>query len=165
MKRIILMRHGQAEEGGDGIPDFERSLTSKGKNITRQMARRLKDKITDPGTLVSSPAFRAIETAMIFAQEYGIKPEKIILDSLIYSRFNQETLFQILKKRGEDTETITLFGHNPSFSNIAIWYSREPVGPIAKSGIVCLSFNIMIWSDLKPASGTPEISYEPKRIL
>jgi phosphohistidine phosphatase len=165
MKRIILMRHGLAEEGADGISDFERSLTLKGKNITRLMARRLREKITDPGILVSSPAFRAIETAMIFAREYGIKPEKIVLDSIIYSRFNQETLFRILKMIGEETETVTLFGHNPSFSNLASWYSKEPVGPIVKSGIVCLSFNIMIWSDLKAASGTPEISYEPKKIL
>jgi phosphohistidine phosphatase len=165
MKRIILMRHGQAEEGDDGISDFERSLTKKGKNITRQMARKLKDTIKDPGVLFSSPAFRAIETAMIFAAEYGIKPEKIVLSSSIYSRFNREVMIQILKIAGEDTDTVTLFGHNPSFTDLASWYSKESVGPIVKSGIICLSFNIMIWSDLKPASGTPEISYEPKKIL
>jgi phosphohistidine phosphatase len=165
MKRIILMRHGQAEEGADGIPDFERSLTTKGKNVTRQMARKLKEKIIDPGLLVSSPAFRAIETALIFAGEYGIKPEKIVMNSLIYFRFDHKTVIEILKLTGEDTETITLFGHNPGFSEVASWYSKEPLNMIPKSGIICLSFNIRTWSELKPATGNPEIFYEPKKIL
>jgi phosphohistidine phosphatase len=165
MKRIILMRHGQAEEGADGIPDFERSLTTKGKNVTRQMARKLREKIKDPGLLVSSPAFRALETALIFAGEYGIKSEKIVLNSLIYSKFDHKTVLEILKQAGEDTHTITLFGHNPGFSDVASWYSKEPLNLIPKSGIVCLSFKITIWSELKPATGHPEIIQEPKKLL
>jgi phosphohistidine phosphatase len=159
------MRHGQAEEGADCIPDFERSLTTKGKNVTRQMARKLKEKIRDPGLLVTSPAFRAIETAIIFAGEYGIKPEKIVMNSLIYFRFDHNSVLDILKLTSEDTETITLFGHNPGFSDIASWYSKEHLNMIPKSGIVCLSFNIRTWSELKPASGNPEIFHEPKKIL
>jgi phosphohistidine phosphatase len=165
MKRIILMRHGQAEEGDEGIPDFERSLTTKGKNVTRLMARKLKEKITDPGLLVTSPAFRAIETALIFAGEYGIKPEKIVMNSLVYFRFDHSTVLEILKLANEDTETITLFGHNPGFSDIASWYSKVHLNIIPKSGIVSLAFNIRTWSELKPASGNPEIFQEPKKIL
>jgi phosphohistidine phosphatase len=159
------MRHGQAEEGDEGIPDFERSLTAKGKNVTRLMARRLKEKISDPGLLVSSPAFRAIETALIFAREYDIKPEKIVMNNLIYSRFDHKTIIEILKLTGEDTETITLFGHNPGFSDVASWYSREQLNLIPKSGIISLLFNIRTWSELKPATGNPEIFHEPKKIL
>lgn len=165
MKRIIFIRHGQAEEGSGVIPDFERSLTTKGKNITRQMSGKLREKIKDPGVLISSPAFRAVETALIFAGEYGIKPEKILLNSSIYSRFNHEAMMEILGMFGEETETVTLFGHNPSFSNLASWYSKGSIDPIGKSGIVSLTFNIMIWSDLKPAGGKVELSYEPKKIL
>ncbi len=165
MKRIILMRHGQAEDGADGIPDFERSLTFKGKNVSRHMARKLKDIITDPGLLVSSPAFRAVETALIFAGEYGIRPEKILLNSLIYSGFDHKTITDILKDISEETDTITLFGHNPGFSEVASWYSKEHLNIIPKSGIVCISFNIKTWSGLKPASGNTEIFHEPKKIL
>jgi phosphohistidine phosphatase len=164
MKRIILMRHGQAEEG-DGLPDFERSLTTKGKIVSKKMAEKLKEKIVKPGVLVSSPAFRAIETALIFAGTYGIRPEKIVLNSSIYSRFNHETMVEILKIIGEETETVTLFGHNPSFSSLASWYAREMSDPIGKSGIISITFNIMIWSDIRPAAGSVEFSLEPRKIL
>ncbi|HVN57177.1 MAG TPA: histidine phosphatase family protein [Bacteroidales bacterium] len=165
MKRIILMRHGQAEEGADGIPDFERSLTTKGKNISRFMARKLRERISNPGILITSPAFRAFETALVFAGEYGIKPEEIILKSQIYSRFNHEVVMEILKGIGEETETVTFFGHNPNFSSLASYYARGQADSIAKSGIVSITFNIMIWSDIRPSSGTIELSFEPKKIL
>lgn len=165
MKRIIFMRHGQAEEGADGIPDFERSLTTKGKNVTRNMTKKFKEKIKVPGVLVSSPAFRAIETALIFAKEFNINPERIILNNKIYSRFNHETLMEILKMVGEDVDSVTLFGHNPSFSELASSYSKGPVNPVPKSGIVCISFATKVWSEIRPATGNPEIFFEPKRIL
>ena len=165
MKRIIFMRHGKAEEGSDGMPDFERSLTTKGKNVTRKMAGKLKEKIKVPGVLVSSPAFRAIETAMIFGKEFNINPERIILNNKIYSRFNHEALMKILEMVGEDIDSVTLFGHNPSFSELASWYSKGPMNPIPKSGIVCISFATKIWSEIKAGTGTTEIFYEPKRVL
>jgi phosphohistidine phosphatase len=165
MKRIILMRHGQAEVGSDGMSDFERSLTAKGRNVSRLMARKLRGKIKDPGILVTSPAFRALETAIIFAREYGISPEKIILKNSIYSKFDHSALMEILKETAEEVDTITLFGHNPTFTDIASWFSMEPVNMIPKSGIVCLSFGLKLWSELKPATARPEICFEPKKIL
>jgi phosphohistidine phosphatase len=165
MKRIIFMRHGQAEEGADGIPDFERSLTTKGKNVTRNMARKFREKIKDPGVLVSSPAFRAIETAMIFGKEFDIKPERIILNNSIYSRFNHNELMEILERVGENVDSVTLFGHNPSFTEMVTWYSKGPVNTLPKSGIVCISFPTRIWSEIRTGTGNPEIFYEPKRIL
>ena len=42
MKRLILIRHGKAEDGTSEISDFERSLTEKGKVIAHHMALRLK---------------------------------------------------------------------------------------------------------------------------
>ena len=72
MKKLIFVRHGKAEEEAPGISDFERSLTSSGKKISKQMAR-LNQKKNLP-VFVSSPAFRALETALIFAGECGDMP-------------------------------------------------------------------------------------------
>ena len=165
MKRIILMRHGQAEDGTDGIPDFERSLTTRGKNVTRAMAARLKEKISDPGVLISSPAFRAYETALIFAMTYRIPAEKLRLAGSIYSRFDPETLREILSEAGNEAVTVTLFGHNPSFTEVSSYYSNESINMVPKSGIVSLTFWIKNWTELRPGTGNLEIFYEPKKIL
>jgi phosphohistidine phosphatase len=164
MKRIILMRHGQAEEG-NGLTDFERSLTAKGKITSRQMAEKLKEKLNNPGVLVTSPAFRAYETALIFAGVWGISPDEILLRSSIYSSFNHEAVIRILKGISEQTETVTFFGHNPNFTSLASWYVRGSSDQIGKSGIVSITFDIMIWSDIKPAAGKTELHIEPKKTV
>ena len=47
-------------------------LTLKGKIISGLMARKLHEKEKSPGVMMTSPAFRALETALIFAGEFGI---------------------------------------------------------------------------------------------
>ena len=159
------MRHGKAENGAISTVDIERSLTSKGKDVSRQMAKKLREKIKDPGILVSSPAFRALETALILASEYGINPEKIKISSDIYYRFNEKTLLNILKGIPEDVDTVTLFGHNPSFTTLPDYFSIEPCNDVPKSGVVSLSFSTRTWSGIKPGTGKPELVYRPKQIL
>src|SRR5450759_3205725 len=118
MKKLIFIRHGRAENPAPEISDFERSLTLKGKSISKLMAHKLGEKENSPGIIITSPAFRALETAFIFAEEFGIKPEDIILNSYLYYKMNFNHLHEVLSLAGEDTDSITLFGHNPSFTQI-----------------------------------------------
>jgi phosphohistidine phosphatase len=165
MKRLIFIRHARAEDYNPDMPDFERSLTSKGKDVSRKMASLLKSKIDKPGAFISSPAFRAIETAMIFASEYGIKPEQIILSSGLYFTFGEKALMELLAGISEDTDTVMLFGHNPGFTDLAGFLSSEAVDVIPKCGIVSITFNTKTWSDIRPATGKTEMFLKPKKLL
>lgn len=161
MKKIILVRHGKAEDGTSDISDFERSLTQKGKLISRLMAQKLKSKEKNPGVLLTSPAFRALETALIFAGEFSIKSEDVILNSIIYRGVSLKNLPEILSVTGEETETITLFGHNPSFSDLADDLIKEGCDPLPKTGIACISFNIQTWSEVARNNGKLEYFLKP----
>lgn len=163
MKKLIFVRHGKAEDDAPEISDFERSLVSKGKLISRLMARKLKSKEKSPGIIVSSPAFRALETALIFAGEFGVLPKEIVMDSKIYSGLTMKNLPVILSAVSEEAGTISLFGHNPSFSDIADGLSKEGCDPMPKSGVVCLSFNIKNWSELHAHSGKLEYFLKPEK--
>jgi phosphohistidine phosphatase len=165
MKKIIFIRHGRAEDDSPDLPDFERSLTIKGKNVSRLMAAKLKEKLKDIGILITSPAFRAIETALIFAGEYGIDAEKIVINSNLYFRLDEKSFMALLKSINEDLDTITLFGHNPSFTDLAGYYCEETCDVISKSGIVCLSFNVRTWSEVKRNSGKLLLFLKPKKVL
>jgi phosphohistidine phosphatase len=165
MKRIIFMRHGKAEDPLDGISDLERSLTLKGKVVTRQMAQILKEKIKNPGMLITSPAFRAYETAFIFAGEYGISAEKIKICNNIYFKLDEKTIMDILKQVDETTDTVTLFGHNPSFTTLPEYFSKQSTDVVPKSGIVCLRFSVSTWSEIKPSTADAELILKPKKLL
>ena len=98
MKKLIFVRHGKAEDAQSGISDLERSLTPKGKIISRLMAGKLREIVKSPVIIITSPAFRALETALIFAEEYEIAPEKIIINSNLYFKMNFQYLHDILSQ-------------------------------------------------------------------
>lgn len=165
MKKLIFIRHGKAEDQTEEFSDFERSLTEKGKNISRLMALKLKEKEKTLGAVVTSPAFRALETALIFTGIYAIPPEKIIINSKLYFNIDQNSLMEILKNTQEDIDTITLFGHNPSFTELPEQLCKEGFGILPKSGIVCISFKSKIWSGVSRDTGYTEYFLKPKKVL
>ena len=163
MKKLIFIRHAKAEEQAYGISDFERSLTVKGKFVSHNMARRYKTIEKSPGTFISSPAFRALETAFIFAKELDIEYDKLILDNNIYYKMNLNSLSKILSRVNESTNSVTLFGHNPSFSEISDSLCRKGCNYMTKCSIVCISFNTCTWSDIKRNIGKLEYFLEPEK--
>jgi phosphohistidine phosphatase len=165
LKKIIFVRHGKADEPATEFPDFERSLTARGKHISRLMASKLKEKENNPGVIITSPAFRALETALIFAGIFGISPDKIIIDSNLYFNIDQNSLMTILKNTSEDLDTIMLFGHNPSFTELPELLGKESFGILPKSGIICLSFKTKTWSGITRNGGHIEYFLKPKKVL
>jgi phosphohistidine phosphatase len=163
MKRLIFVRHARAEDQTSGITDFERSLTVKGKVIARQMAKRFRQKEPDPGLMITSPALRALETAYIFAGELGIKYEDIRIESSIYFKSGLKIIYDILKSVSDDTDTITLFGHNPSFTEIPDRLSKTGCEFLTKTSIVCISFPVKTWSELKTDSGKQDYFLKPEK--
>jgi phosphohistidine phosphatase len=165
MKKVIFVRHGKAEDLVPDMTDFERSLTAKGKVVSRKMAFKLLEKENDPGILITSPAFRAFETALIFNNVFKLAPERIKINSNIYFKLDKNTFFEILKEIPEETEIITLFGHNPSFTELPEQFYTEGLEPLPKSGIICLSFKSKTWSGISLNSGFIEYFLKPKKVL
>ncbi|MCX6320725.1 MAG: histidine phosphatase family protein [Bacteroidia bacterium] len=165
MKKLIFIRHGKAEDPAPEISDFERSLTLKGKSISKLMARKLREKDNSPGIMITSPSFRALETAFIFAGEFGIEPEKIIINSTLYYKMNFHYLPEILSLVSEDTDIITLFGHNPSFSEISDSLCKGGCDFMPKCGVIGISFNIRTWSEIRQNTGKIEYFLKPEKVL
>jgi phosphohistidine phosphatase len=165
MKKIILVRHGKAEDPASGISDYERSLTQKGKIISRLMAKKLRETVKSPVSIITSPAFRAIETALIFALEFEVEPEKITLNSGIYFKMNLRHLADILNHAGEKSDTVILFGHNPAFTEIANSLCKEGCDFMPKSAVVVISFDIAAWSEIRQKSGKQLLFLKPDKDL
>ena len=163
MKKIIFVRHGKAEEETPGMTDFERSLTSNGKKVSKQMAQIFQKKEGSPGLIITSPAFRALETALIFAGETGVAYDKVIMNSKLYYGTNLEKLLKILQELSEDVSTITLFGHNPSFTDMPNLLSRTGCDPVPKTAVVCLSFDADSWKDIGKKSGKMVYFLKPEK--
>jgi len=165
MKKLIFVRHGKAEDPAAGISDFERSLTLKGKIISRLIAKKLREKEKSQVTIISSPAFRALETALIFAEEFEIEPESIVINSDIYFKMNIRHLAEILTQAGEKNNTVMLVGHNPSFTEMTNSLCNEGCDFMPKSGAIGLSFDIKSWHEIRQKKGRREFYLKPEKDL
>jgi phosphohistidine phosphatase len=81
----------------------------------------------------------------------------------MYNKMSFQSLPGILSNINEENEIVTLFGHNPSFTQIANNLCREGCEFLPKAGIVCISFNIMTWSELGHNIGKMEYFLKPEK--
>lgn len=155
-RKLIFIRHSKAEDQIPGIADFDRSLTTKGKQNSKLMAQLLFSQGEDPGRLISSPAFRALETALIFGREYGISPDEIKLNPRLYLSLEEKEFLSFVRAMNDDDQTVTFFGHNPLLTEMAAFFASDEPEMLSKTGIYCLSFDAASWSVIEPESGTTE---------
>lgn len=165
MKKLIFVRHGRAEEQSSAISDYDRSLTNRGKIVSEQMAVILKEKENGRAVFITSPAFRAYETAVIFARTMDIDPDRIILKNILYSRVTLKSFAEIVSEVKDSEDTIIFFGHNPSFTEIPDRLSRTGCDFLPKSGIVCLSFRTDTWKGIVHEKGKLEYFLKPDKTL
>lgn len=60
---LILWRHAEADEAGEGVDDLERALTPKGERQAERMAGWLKRQLASTTRVLVSPARRTQQTA------------------------------------------------------------------------------------------------------
>lgn len=163
MKRLIFVRHGRAEKDVSFIPDFERSLTDEGKSTSSKMAVILKEQLEDRALIITSPAFRAYETALIFARILGYDPDNVILKNKLYHPATLNSFAEVIETQDNNINTIILFGHNPSFTEIPDRLSKNGCDFLPKSGIVCISFRTGTWKGIVREKGNIEYFLKPQK--
>ncbi|MBD3333201.1 hypothetical protein GF356_10155 [candidate division GN15 bacterium] len=162
MKTVYLFRHAKAQSKDLGIPDFERSITDKGKRVTREMSLRAQEKKIVPDVMISSPANRAIETARIVADVYGWDPETVRSESLLYDAADGESFFDLVQAIDDQYQSVMIFGHNPTFNEFASAMITDFDGNISKSGVVGACFETDSWQLVGPGKGRLCVRMNPK---
>ena len=72
---LILWRHAEAHELGDGQDDSKRDLTNRGEKQAARMAHWLDRQLPDGTRIVVSPSRRTEQTALVLERKYKLRPE------------------------------------------------------------------------------------------
>ena len=116
MKTLLLIRHANAlHESVKG--DFDRHLSAKGLDEAKQMAVTVQEAGHAPQLIISSEAARALTTATIFADTFGLAQPQT--NPGIYEG-NDNKLLRIINKFPDKFDRIALVGHNPDISNLLV---------------------------------------------
>ncbi|PLX23485.1 MAG: hypothetical protein C0599_04430 [Salinivirgaceae bacterium] len=164
MKRLVLVRHGKADQSGLVDNDFERTLIKKGQKDARFIAGVLKDQGLKPDLLITSDAFRAFETAKIFADILGYNPDKILKEHFLYDGYTTGQLIDFIAQQAGTSETIFVFGHNPFISQSGIRLSKNFHQSFPTSGCLGLKFDHENWN-VDPGTGEIDFFEFPKKYM
>lgn len=145
--RVLLIRHGRAEDRAPDGRDASRRLTDDGRARMREAARGLRTQIEQLDLIATSPLPRARETAEIVAQTLGsAAPETL---DMLAPGVESKALLRWLAQQPA-TATVTLVGHEPDLSQLAalLSFGMSSTGIQMKKGAACL-----IDFDAAPAPG------------
>jgi phosphohistidine phosphatase len=118
MKTLYLVRHAKSDQNINGLADIDRTLNLRGYRDAHAMSNLLKGKKIIPELILSSPAIRAISTALIFCRNLKLKTSEITINEDLYESSVQQYL-NVIKQADDRFQSIMLFGHNPVISNLA----------------------------------------------
>lgn len=148
-KQLIIVRHGKSSWKYESIADIDRHLKEKGIHDVYAMASRLKEAEIYPDLIMSSEAPRALHTALIFARTLDYPTSKIKLKEIFYHGSDHDVL-EAIRKVPDDADSIMIFGHNPTFTDLANHFLQEELDKLPTSGMAGIEFNSESWENIGP---------------
>ncbi len=144
MKNLLLMRHGKSSWELN-VNDQDRPLQQRGITDAHLVGAEVAAKNLKIDQVFSSPANRALHTAMICLREleYPLKDCAIVSD--LYD-FSGEKAINFIRNTENKLETILIFGHNHAFTYIANAMGDKHIDNVPTSGFVQIQFKESTWS-------------------
>ena len=128
MKYLTVIRHAKSSWDQPGVPDHDRVLNDRGRRAAPAVAAFLhrtyfgggggEKLLPSPDRLVSSTAMRAMTTAQIMRETFGMTADGLLLDSKLYLAAPQ-VILDAVRGFDEKWNHVCIFGHNPGLHEFA----------------------------------------------
>lgn len=164
MKTLYLIRHAKSSWSIDGIEDLDRPLKGRGIRDAHLVSNYLReDSISNEFfSIVSSPATRALHTALIFAKNLGVPASKLDIDERLYHS-GLEGVLSVVKSMNPVCSSAMLFLHNPEITEFVNSTVDANIRNIPTTGFVAIRFDCDHWANC--AAGGELLVFEyPKRL-
>lgn len=162
IKKLFIIRHAKSSWDSPTIKDFDRPLNNRGLNDAPEMGRRLFKRKINPDFIIASEANRAKTTAMLIAKEVNFPIEKINFSKEIYHSSVRE-MIKLINQIDNKYSTVFLFGHNPTFTELAEYLCDDAYGTLPTCGIVGIELTVDSWQYVSASCGK-EIYFDyPKK--
>ena len=162
MKTLYLVRHAKSSWKEKGLADKDRPLNKRGAEYADMMVNLLKKVNNIPDSIITSPAKRASDTAIIFSKGFFENPDQIQTNELLYMA-DYEDFISVIKEVKEEFSKMMLFSHNPGITFFACAVSNADIENIPTCGIVRIDFNIDSWKNISTVKGEVVFFEYPKK--
>lgn len=124
MRRLILLRHGQAERAAESEVDFERALTPGGREDARRMGRWLAERVGSIDLALVSPAVRARQT---WEEAAAALPETTVEHPPAF--YAADPAEMLRRAEAAEADTVAIVAHNPGLHVLALQLLQATAAP------------------------------------
>lgn len=150
MKRLTLVRHANAEPQGANSADFDRALTRRGQAEADALATHLFEQRLVPDLLLTSPAQRARQTAIILARQLELANDNLRTDPRLYLA-QPEDILQTARSQASSVNHLMIVGHNPGISDLArLLAGKAWSGDLGTARACTMVLSTTAWPDVAP---------------
>jgi phosphohistidine phosphatase len=164
LKTVFFVRHAKSSWEDPSLDDIERPLNKRGLRDAPNMAKMLHSRGHVPDRLLSSPANRALTTAVFFAEAFDIPRSEIDVRPEIYEAMPQD-LIDLIRSLPEAWSSVYLFGHNPTFTDLVNRFSGNGIDNVPTCGVVQVEADVDRWSHFNPGKASIKAFYHPKQFF
>jgi phosphohistidine phosphatase len=162
-KILVIIRHAKSTWDYESVSDIDRPLKEAGITKTFEVAQQLKSANIIPDLVISSPAIRALHTALILGRILKYPTEKIHINPVLYTKSDAEVL-DFIKQTNDQISSLFIFGHNPVFTFLVNNFLKQRIDNLPTSGAVVFKFAVSKWEDISKKVIECEFSFLPKKI-
>ncbi len=163
MKTIYLVRHAKSSWDDPDLSDEERPLVEKGVRKTQQVIDYLNAHHITADLMLSSPAVRAFETAMLFAKGIRYPAEKITVMPEIY-HFDSAYILRALQGLTDDIQSVMIIGHNPGITQLASSLMEKDLEWLSTSAIAGIDIHTDQWDRILDSKRSVRFILHPKML-
>ena len=147
MKTLYILRHAKSCWADASLSDFERPLNERGIKTAPFMGKLMAEKNFQPDLILSSPAARAKQTAMM-VKKAGRMQAEILYDERIYEA-SPLRLMEIVTEIDNSVESVLLVGHNPGFEGLVKFLTSE-FQSMPTAALAVVDLKIEDWESVHP---------------
>ena len=145
MKTLYLIRHAKSDWNNPQLKDIERHLNERGYAAANYMSQKFGK---TPDLIISSPAIRAISTALIFARNLNYNANNIVIKQELYESIALDYM-SVINSIDNKFESALLFAHNPTISDVAQELTQSLPMDMPTCAIAGISFDTNDWKKAK----------------
>ena len=161
MKKLYLVRHAKSSWRDEVAYDMDRPLKGRGIRDAHSTSQWLREQGDNPQLIISSPATRALHTALIFSKNLGYPYSDIEIEGHIYEASTSDML-ELVRSLDDRFEDVMIFGHNPTITDFVNKRIDHKIDNVPTTGVACLKFEEEHWRDVDKKAELVFFDY-PKR--
>lgn len=148
MKKLYLVRHSKSSWAHNHIHDMDRPLKGRGIRDANSASTWMREQGESAHKILSSPATRALHTALIFSRQLLYPFKEIDIVPELYD-CGPDDIEQVVANLPDEYVSAILFGHNPGMTSYLNRRIENKIDKLPTTGVACLNFEIDRWADAK----------------